>query len=225
MMSGLLNAMRQQAQMAGQDRAASRMGIVSGYNPSNYCAKVRLMPEDVETGWLPIASMWVGAGWGMFSPPMLGEVVEVCFQEDDVDAGYIGHRLFHDAARPLSVPSGEFWLVHKSGSLLKFHNDGSVELHTAQNLNASVAGNANLAVSGNITSNASQWNHTGPVSITGTLTTTGNISGGANITAAQNVSDQGGTKTMSGMRTTYNSHTHVENNAIGGNTATPNGTM
>lgn len=134
MMQGMMNAMRLQSMLAGEGRVSTRLGTVRGYNSADYCAKVMIQPENIETGWLPIASPWVGNGWGMFSPPTDGDVVMVTFQEDDFTAGIISMRLFNDGARPLNVPGGEFWLAHKSGSLLKFHNDGSVELTAAAGL-------------------------------------------------------------------------------------------
>lgn len=160
MMQGLLNAMRLQAMLESGSRVSTLMGTVSGYNSTNYSAKVMIQPDNVETGWLPIASPWVGDTWGMVAPPTNGDVVAVICQEDDINAGIISLRLFNDKARPPSVadsngnpsyaPSGEFWLVHKkSGSLLKFHNDGSVELASDQNLAVTVGGDMNATVSGN----------------------------------------------------------------------------
>jgi phage baseplate assembly protein gpV len=127
-MQGLLNAMRLQAMLAGEGRISMRLGTVRGYDSKNHCAKVIIQPENIESGWLPIASQWVGNGWGIFAPPTDGDVVMVTCQEDDFNAGIISLRLFNDGARPLDVPSGELWLVHQSGSCLKFHNDGTVEL-------------------------------------------------------------------------------------------------
>lgn len=212
-MREMLNMMRLQAEMAGNNRAMTRVCTVISYDPSNYCAKVIIQPDGIETGWLPVTSPWIGNGWGLFAPPLIGDMVEVQFQEGSIEAGFIVGRFFSDEQRPLAAPPGEFWLVHQSGSKLKFHNDGTVELVAA----------------GTLTSSAPQWNHTGPVSITGnvqitgTQSVSGNITGGANITAAGNVADQGGAKTMSGMRTAYNSHTHTD--PQGGNTSTPNQSM
>lgn len=210
MLHQLLNTMRQQADMAGGARAMVRHGIVSGYDPGSYCAKVRVMPEDRETGWLPIVSPWIGNGWGLFAPPSVGDAVEVQFQEDDAEAGYVCQRFFNDSDRPLTVQSGEFWLVHQSGSLMKFHNDGTVELH------------ANTAIN----SSAPVWNHTGPVNITGDVTITGNETVSGNVKAAGDITDRYTTqsRTIAGLRTVYNSHTHNENNAAGGPTNTPNQT-
>jgi hypothetical protein len=45
------------------------------------------------------------------------------------------------------VPSGEFWLVHQSGSYLKFTNDGDVLMNAARNMTLS-APNGTLRLSG-----------------------------------------------------------------------------
>lgn len=165
MIGGLLNAMRAQASMAGNGRAAVRIGIVSSYDHENYCAKVLIQPDNDETGWLPVVSPWVGNGWGMFAPVTPGDVVEVQFQEDDFNVGFVCQRFFNDGIRPLDVESGEFWLVHKSGSFVKLTNDGKLLINghveidaTAPTINitatASIAITApSIALNGNITLN------------------------------------------------------------------------
>ena len=180
MMGRMINVMRAQADMAGSGRASVRLAIVSSYDPDNYCAKVRIQPEDTETGWLPVVSPWVGNGWGVFAPPTVGDLVEVQFQEDDFEAGFICQRFFNDSDRPLSVNSGEFWLVHQSGSFLKFHNDGTVELNTQSNLIATVGGNANLTVAGNMTTNVSgNITETAPnITLNGNVTINGPLTQG-----------------------------------------------
>lgn len=151
MMQALLNAMRAQASLAANGEAKVRLATVSSYDEDNYCAKVLIQPEGTETGWMPVASAWVGDGWGLFAPPSIGDQVEVQYQEGSFESGFVGKRLYSDEARPLPVPSGEFWLVHKSGSFLKFRNDGNVEVHTANDLVATVTGNLNAEVQGNAT--------------------------------------------------------------------------
>ena len=204
MMRALLNSMRVQADMANSGRASVRLAIVSSYDPGNYCAKVRIQPEDTETGWLPVVSPWVGNGWGLFAPPTPGDLVEVQFQEADIEAGFVCQRFYNDTDRPLAVQSGEFWLVHKSGSFLKFHNDGTVELTAV----------------GTLTGTAPQWNHTGPVHIAGNVVTTGDI------TAGQDIYDRNGTKgTLQHVRDNYDVHTHGGVQTGSGNTSTPSNSL
>lgn len=153
MLHQLLNSMRQQADMAGGARAETRNGIVSSYDQDNYCVKVKVMPEGDETGWIPLKSAWIGNGWGMFCPPSIGDAVEIGFQEDDFEAGSSGLRFFNDSDRPLSVPSGEFWLVHQSGAFFKLTNDGKLLVNGHTEIDAT-APTINITATGNITAQA-----------------------------------------------------------------------
>ena len=136
------NAMRGQAQAANAEQQSIREGIVTSFDPNSYTAKVSLQPSGDETGWLPIASLWVGNGWGLFCPPMVGDLVQVQFTDDHPGAGVVLGRLFNDDDRPVPVPAGEFLIRHQSGSFLRFHNDGKVEINadtiqaTADTINA-----------------------------------------------------------------------------------------
>lgn len=136
-MSALLNHMRMQALMASSSKTQVCMGLISSFNPNTWSVKVRLQPDDVETNWLPLAAAWVGDAWGLFAPPSLGDMVDVHFVEGSADAGFVGGRFFTDEERPLPVPSGEFWLVHRDGASLKLSNDGKMVLNSAVEIDAS----------------------------------------------------------------------------------------
>jgi phage baseplate assembly protein gpV len=202
------NEMRRQADRAMNRLAMRRIGIVSSYDPNTYSAKVYIQPEGTESGWLPISTAWSGNGWGEYAPPTPGDIVEVDFQEGGKLAGIIGARHYGDVFVPLKVPSGERWTVHKSGSFLKFHNDGSIELNAAGNLNATVAGQVNLAVTGKVVASASEFDLNGNLNVTGTITASGDIY------------DQGQTdQSVNHIRQVYDIHTHP---APGGTTNVPN---
>jgi uncharacterized protein involved in type VI secretion and phage assembly len=131
MMKRIQNFMRMEAQREASTRAKPRRGTISAYDPAKYAAKVILQPEGFETGFLPIGSEMVGAGWGLYCGPSIGDEVEVNFQEDGKGAAYIGSRFYGDEAPPVAVPSGEFWLIHKSGAYIKLTNDGKLSLADA----------------------------------------------------------------------------------------------
>lgn len=141
-MRGLLNAMKLHGQQQAGQLAIKRVGQVSSYDSGNYCAKVLLLPESTETGWLPVLSAWVGNGWGLFVPPTPGDLVDVQFIDGDMSQGVVAQRFFYDSARPLNVPSGEAWLVHQSGSYLKLTNDGKVSINAAAEIDVGNLGNA-----------------------------------------------------------------------------------
>lgn len=186
-------AMSVASQRAGDAKQDTRCGLIDAYDPDTYSVKVRLQPSGVLTGWIPIASCYVGNGWGMQIGPAVGDAVVLEAQEGGADAAIVTGSMFNDVERPMSVPSGEFWLRHESGSFLKFKNNGDVELNTDHDLIATVgndlsatvdgkatvnvSGTADLTVGGTLTSTAPQWNHNGPVSINGTLSVKYQITG------------------------------------------------
>lgn len=177
-MQRLANAIRLQAQRASAHIVVSRIGIVTNYNPANYTAKVALQPDGLLTGWLPIASHWIGNGWGLMSPPSINNMVTVVFLEGNLNSGVIQGRLFNNQSPPLQVESGEFWLVHAKGQSVKLTNDGALTLSDGQGAIVTLEGN------GSIASQATSWTHSGDVTIDGnvnvteTVTATTDVVGG-----------------------------------------------
>ena len=127
-MERLLNALK--GQSAAQDASAGqpRFGTVTSVDPQAGTARVRLQPDGVLTGWLPLLSPWVGAGWGMSCPPTPGDQVLVVPQEGDAEHGAVVARAWSVEAGAPATPSGEFWLTHKSGSWVRLLNDGTVSV-------------------------------------------------------------------------------------------------
>jgi phage gp45-like len=112
-----------------------KFGTVASVNPSNATVRVIVQPEGVLSGWLPTLSQWVGAGWGMSSPPTPGDQVVLIPQEGDIEQGIVIGCVFSQKQLPPPAPSGELWLVHASGTALKLCNDGTIritgDLHVA----------------------------------------------------------------------------------------------
>ena len=191
----ILNAMRREAGSQASGSAKTRLATVTGYDPSHYAAKVTIQPDGIETGWLPVTSPWIGNQWGFYAPPSIGDQVEVHFQEGDRESGFVVQRLFDSEAVPLAVPSGEFWLVHASGTYIKLRNSGDIEIHAA----------------GKVTGVAQEWDITGNVNVTGDLLVTGEIR------------DHDGLHgTIGHIRDVYDIHTHAGIQPGSGNTAIPN---
>lgn len=168
-MMQLANAMRAHAAMAMQERAAPRLAKVTSYDPVNYCVKVTLQPEGTETGWIPVLSPWIGNGWGLFCPPTPDDMVEIQFQEDSINAGFACLRFFTDSNRPLTVQSGEYWLVHKSGASIKLTNDGKTSLTDQAGTVLQLSNDGNVRITGNIIVSGLITGNAGLV-ITGTMT-------------------------------------------------------
>lgn len=160
MIDPLLNIVRREVQRMSALIAQPRMGIVRSYDPVNFCAKVEKQPGGELTGWLPVLTLWGGNGWGLFAPPSPGDVVKILFQEGGREAGIVLGRFFSTVTRPLPVPAGEFWLVHRLGAAVKLTNDGKLAL--ADKAGAGIVLNGD----GTVTLNAN-------VTVNGTLTATG----------------------------------------------------
>jgi uncharacterized protein involved in type VI secretion and phage assembly len=115
------------AQMAAHGFAPPRLGLVSSYDPEAYAVKVRVMPEDTETGWLPILSMMAGDAFGAYFGPSLGDQALVVYQEGDVTTGVCLGFLGSDEDPPPTVEPGEIHLIAKEGDASAvFKPDGTI---------------------------------------------------------------------------------------------------
>jgi len=171
MMNEFRNHMRQVAQTVPQGQGRTRIGVVTSYDLDAYSVKVKLQPENVETGWLSVTSAWIGDGWGFFTPPTPGDMCEVEFQEGGLSAGIVIGRFWNDSERPLSVPSGELWAVHKNGQIFKLLNNGQAIFSDGHGATIQLNGD------GTITSSATTWNHTGNFNVAGTVTASTDVIG------------------------------------------------
>lgn len=163
-MEDLLNLIRRECARVIGTRSGTRIGIVDSYDKANHAAKVLMQPEGNLSGWLPIGAAAAGNGFGVHFAPQIGDQVMVHYLDGDHDSGVIGMRLYSDGDRPLPVPAGELWLVQQTGSAVKFHGDGSVELIANANLSITAPGGVQINSPG--------------------VTTSGNLSAGTGITTS-----------------------------------------
>jgi len=127
-MEQFLNALKGHASALDRTGGQARFGLVASVDGARYAARVRLQPEDVLSGWLPVLSLWVGAGWGMVALPAPGDQVLVVAQEGDAENGVILGACFSAAMPPPASAPGEIRLVHASGSSLQMSNDGKIRI-------------------------------------------------------------------------------------------------
>ena len=156
----LLNVLKTHA--AAQDAGAPvmRWGVVQSVDTGSMTVKVTLQPENVLTDWLPIVSPMSGNGWGMIHPPSVGTQV-VCIPDTGDSESYVilGSTWSTQGMPPSGAETGEFWLVHSSGSAVKLTNDGHVTITDA--------GGCALAFGNN-----------GTATLTGALHVSGNVIAG-----------------------------------------------
>lgn len=195
-MDGMTNLMRREAARVLSQTAQKRDAIVTGYDPDHYMVKVSIQPEGRLTGWIPLVTPWAGNGWGLFAPPQIGSVVKIDYLEGDKESPVATGSYFNAQIRPLSCPSGEFWLVHKNGQFVKLLNDGTI-------------------------ASSGTWNHTGALNVVGNVAVTGNVTATGDITDQSATTAE----SMHAMRTKYNSHVHPGVTTGGGSTGTTTQTM
>ena len=106
----------------------ARMALVTSYDATTGTAKVKLQPEGIQTGWLPVLSPWIGSGWGMIASLAVGDQVFVEPQEGDAEHGVITGRCWSDQQLPPGIADGEIMLRHQSGSYIKLQADGTVQI-------------------------------------------------------------------------------------------------
>lgn len=194
-MNQLMNMMAMRATMAQSAFSGTRQGVITAYDPAEYAIKVSLQPTGEETGWIPLGSPWAGAGWGFAAGPMIGAEVEINFDSGTVGVGMAGSQFYNNEDRCPGPPSGEFWIVHKSGTLLKFLNSGEILVSSETK----------------ITYKAPNHHFTG-----------GDVKIDENLIVGKDISDRDGVYgSVNTIRATYNGHTHHENGE-GSNTNQPN---
>lgn len=131
MFEDLLNTVRRCAAEVQGQVAQGRYGMITSYDPTLVCAKVKLLPltEDEnqsETGFLPIQTPWVGQNCGMSAGPPIGAIAWIEFAEGDINSGTIMGYSYGQEWTPLAVESGEWIIKHSSGSLIHFTNAGTL---------------------------------------------------------------------------------------------------
>lgn len=200
-----MNAMTARAVQAGASDTGGRQGIITAYDPNAYAVKVQIQPTGEETGWIPLQTQWAGNGWGLVAGPVIGAVVTLDNDSFNISNSSAGGQTFNDVDRPPPVPSSEFWIIHKTGSLIKLLNTGEI---LAQDKAGSI-----ISMNGD---------GTGTATFSGGLTINANTQINGWLKVSGDISDQNGAHgTVASFRTTYNGHTHHEN-GTGSNTNNPN---
>lgn len=213
-MRAFLNASRQAADAARGQIALPRQAVVRNYDPATYAVKVEFVEDGTLSQWIPLQAIAVGDGFGILAAPNVGDVVDVHFTDGTIDCATVGLRFFGDGAAPPQVAAGEYLIKHRSGALLRFAADGSVQIVTSGDLAVQVGGDASFKVAGAISSEATAWNHKGAMNVIGNIAATGSIVD-RSLTNTKSVGD---------LRDAYDIHTHTHGDAAG-TTSTPTPTV
>lgn len=191
-MNHLMNMMAMRAQQSMGSFAGTRQGVITAYNPTEYAIKVSLQPTGEETGWIPLGTPWAGNGFGFAAGPMIGAEVQIDFDSGTIGVGMAGSQFYNNEDRCPGPPSGELWIVHQSGSLLKFLNSGAIVIQDKSGTVFSLNGN------GSSTHTASNG-----------MTINANMQNNGNFQSSGSVTDQNGNHgSLGDLRVKYNGHKH-----------------
>lgn len=128
MMEGILNVVRREAQRTVDRATTWAVGTIDSYDKATHSAKVKLQPEGVLSGWLPLNSLAVGNSFGIHAAPKVGDPVLVHFHEADREAGIILGRFFTDKHPAVPVEEGEYLLQHEKKTKVFFKQDGTLRI-------------------------------------------------------------------------------------------------
>lgn len=205
-MKQLLNVMANRAAQSQAGFTGTRQGIITGYDAAEYCIKATLQPTGEETGWIPLATIWAGNGWGLCAGPMVGAEVEINFDSGLIGAGMASGQFYNNEDRCPGPPSGELWIVHQSGAFFKLLNSGAINIQDKTGSLVALNGDG-----------------TGIATFSGGLTINANTQINGDLTVSGSIKDQNGSKgTVQHIRDIYDSHDHGGVQTGSGNTATPN---
>src|SRR4249920_4201831 len=126
-MRRLANSFLGQAAAQDGNAPANRWGTIQSVDTTNMTAKVKIQPEDVLSGWLPINAPVAGPGWGVVCPPVAGQQVKIIPDAGDHESYSIAGSTWSKANMPPpGSKSGELWLVHATKASFKLLNsDGN----------------------------------------------------------------------------------------------------
>ena len=128
MSDDLINLIRREAGRLDNARSMPRYGLISSYDPKRHAVKVKLQPEGIETGWVPMASSHIGNGFGVAVGPNIDDQVVVGFMEGDIDQPFIMGRMFSDKDNPPEAKSGEVVIKHQSGTTITIDKAGALTI-------------------------------------------------------------------------------------------------
>lgn len=163
MFDALVNVLKDRVGSVVNTIGVPRIGVVSSYNPNDGTARVLVQPEGTMSGWIPVASQSVGAGWGLHTPLQTGEQVIVLPIDGDSQNPVVVGRLWSNQMRPPVAAGGEMVLRHSSGSYIQLAASGAVTLAAVGT--ATISDNAGAVIS--------LQNNSGAITVIGTMNVVG----------------------------------------------------
>ncbi len=141
--------------------AANRSGIVTSWQANPPMAKVQIMPWNPadgtppETGWIPVLSSaagYLGAGWRVLMPPMIGAQAFIQPEVGDAQNWVITGFFFSDVdPAPSGAQAGEILIENETGARFYLQAGGVISVITPTlNISAPDGADATVNVTGSL---------------------------------------------------------------------------
>ncbi len=108
------------------------------------------------TPWMQLGSPWVGNGWGFQTSPEVGDAAApwsgaqcaICIVSDETSASFVASLMYtqQDVPPDSTLVAGEAILKHKSGTNIKFHDDGGLTATSSSGAEINMEANGQIAV-------------------------------------------------------------------------------
>lgn len=145
----LLNLISQLIDSKLADVTWKAIGVVTAVDEANYLVRVRLHYENFETDWIRISTGYAGNGFGEKSPIAVNDEVVVSFYSGTMASGYVSARLYNN---PNDLPpvsgSGDYAIIHKSGSKFILKAGGDVQFLSSSGVNLELKSDGSFQVVG-----------------------------------------------------------------------------
>ncbi|HTI81727.1 MAG TPA: hypothetical protein VL614_14865 [Acetobacteraceae bacterium] len=166
------HSVRQLAQQQMADFRPILYGHIATYDPAGHRVKVIIPslrdddPAPTESGWMPLNSMSIGAGYGVQVAPFGGATIDNPTGGEQVLVGLMDHKrgvcaclgmTFNGVMQPpatvLEQPlqPGETVIFNKSGTFWRLHSNGDVETNAQGNVLVTAAQNVSITSAETVT--------------------------------------------------------------------------
>jgi len=160
-MADLSDVIHREFERALAKHPGIKAATVTSYDSKTHRMKVKMQPDGVETGWMPVQTVHAGSGIGIVAGPAIGDQVIIGHIGGDIESPVHLGRLHSDNERPPEAQSGEVVIV-ASNYTLKFGKDGNLSISGSGDINIT-AGNlkltGNLQVTGDVKASGGVFQH------------------------------------------------------------------
>lgn len=191
---------RREVAMAFAQQHTKGTLVCTAYDPDKHTVKGMIMPQKVESGWMPLGAIHVGNGFGIVVGPKVGSAdkldgdqFDIHFENGDPNTPMAAHRVHSSKAKAPRVETGEMLFRHELGMQVNMSKDGSGAFTHGKGSSFAFdkdghqsvkTNNLNLTVdagTGGVTYKAKSHAFEGDLDVAGNVNATGKVDGAGGV--------------------------------------------